>query len=521
MNAVIYCRVSSKEQVEGTSLESQEQACREYATHHRMSVVRVFTDRGESAKFADRPQLLELLAFCGHRNNAIGALLVWKVDRLARNVGDHFSIKAALRKSEVQVVSVTEPIDANPEGRLLETMLAGFAQFDNDIRAARSIQGMKHKLQEGLFPWKAPLGYKSSTRGEKKTQPDVPDEPAFGLLQRAWNEFATGNFSKAEILRSLGARGLRTTSGNKLSAQSLDNILRDPFYAGILRDPWTNAEFPGRHIPMVGREIFDAVQRIIERYNRSVPHLSLRPDLPLRSFVRCACCEQTLTGSFSRGRSRSYPYYHCWSRACESPGRYPAAESHLQFVEFLEDNTPTRNEVAKIKRSILTLASNEEAIQHAVDQRRKREGNRLKEQEQQLIRMKMDQLISDDEFISTRSVLRSRLAELESGDEEAPHSGEELRGSLDEICEPLMDLGAVWQEASIENRIRFQRWALPTGFVYGRIGTAPRGRLFSLFRGSERMNSNEVPLTGETWNHLAEDIKLFGSIVITPGGSSA
>src|ERR1017187_3664802 len=196
MNAVIYCRVSSKEQVEGTSLESQEIACKEYAARNHLTVARVFVERGESAKYADRARLLEMLAFCGKREHGIEQLLVWKVDRLARNVGDHFNIKATLLKQNVRVISVTEPIDSKPEGKLLETILAGFAQFDNDVRAARSVQGMQRKLAEGLFPWKAPLGYRSVTVGKKKTEPDEPDQPTFGLLQRAWSDFATGRFKK-------------------------------------------------------------------------------------------------------------------------------------------------------------------------------------------------------------------------------------------------------------------------------------------------------------------------------------
>ena len=102
-----------------------------------------------------------MIAYCRKRQPSVQRVLIWKVDRLARNVGDHFNIKASLLKHDVRVVSVTEPIDANPEGKLLETILAGFAQFDNDIRAARTLQGMRHKIQEGLFPWKAPIGYRS------------------------------------------------------------------------------------------------------------------------------------------------------------------------------------------------------------------------------------------------------------------------------------------------------------------------------------------------------------------------
>src|SRR6266542_2111234 len=172
MNGVIYCRVSSKEQIEGTSLESQKAACEDYARSHNIRILNVFVEQGESAKFADRTQLIELVNFCRDNKGKVQALLVWKIDRFARNVGDHFNVKATLLKYGVQVVSVTEPIDANPEGKLMETILAGFAQFDNDVRAMRTVQGMRKKLQDGFFPWNPPLGYHTVTKGEKKTLPD-------------------------------------------------------------------------------------------------------------------------------------------------------------------------------------------------------------------------------------------------------------------------------------------------------------------------------------------------------------
>src|SRR5438093_10291189 len=214
MNGIIYCRVSSKEQIEGTSLETQEQACREYARSKNIKILKIFVERGESAKFADRTQLLELIDFCKENKGKINLLLVWKVDRFSRNVGDHFNIKAILMKYGVRIVSVTEPIDSNPEGKLMETILAGFAQFDNDIRAMRTVQGMRIKLQEGIFPWKPPLGYKTPTKhGEKKTAQDCPDQPLFGLLQKAWKEFATGAYTKADIRRLIDGWGAQTATG--------------------------------------------------------------------------------------------------------------------------------------------------------------------------------------------------------------------------------------------------------------------------------------------------------------------
>src|SRR5438093_4567072 len=262
MNGVIYSRVSSKEQIEGTSLESQEQACQEYARSHNIKVLKIFIERGESAKFADRTQLIELIDFCRQNKGSVQVLLVWKVDRFARNVGDHFNIKANLMKYGVRVVSVTEPIDSNPEGKLMETILAGFAQFDNDIRATRTVQGMKRKLQEGIFPWQPPLGYRSANDdGEKKTEPDKPDQPVFALLQKVWKEFATGAYTKAEMRRLMDAWGIQTRKGKPITKQSLDNFFRNKYYAGTLVDPWSGEEFQGQHVPMVTREEFACVQQ--------------------------------------------------------------------------------------------------------------------------------------------------------------------------------------------------------------------------------------------------------------------
>ena len=252
MNGIIYCRVSSKEQIEGTSLESQESACRDYARSHQIEILKVFVERGESAKFADRTQLIELINFCRNNRGKVGVLLVWKVDRFARNVTDHFGVKAGLAKYGVKVLSVTEPIGANPEGNLMETILAGFAQFDNDVRATRTTQGMRRRLQEGIYPRRAPLGYKHSSKNHtKKTEPDEPDEPTFSILQRVWKMFATGAYTKAEICGMAQRLGLRTRNGISLPRQSVDHIFANKFYAGIIVDSWSGEEYQGKHVPMI------------------------------------------------------------------------------------------------------------------------------------------------------------------------------------------------------------------------------------------------------------------------------
>jgi site-specific DNA recombinase len=513
MNAVVYCRVSSKEQVDGTSLESQEIACRDYAARNQMTVMRVFVERGESAKFADRTQLLELLAFCRDKSNAVGALLVWKVDRLARNVGDHFTIKATLLKQGIRVVSVTEPIDTKPEGKLLETILAGFAQFDNDVRAARSVQGMRRKLQEGLFPWQAPLGYRTVTRGQKKTEPDQPVQPAFGILARAWSDFATGEYRKIEILQQATKDGLRTTAGKPLSKQSLDNVLADPFYAGILRDPWSGEEYPGRHQPMVSRATFAKVQELLGKSPVAVPHRHIRVEFPLRAFVRCANCEFPLTGSFSRGRSQTYAYYHCFNRTCDPRGSYAHPIVHREFTRFLYAASSGPDAIRRLKACVARAAAASAEGERMLAESRAIEAGRLRAQQQQLIRMRMEQLVNDEEFVAQRAVLSTRLAEIDPRKEDSRvANAEAVLNSLDRICAPLMDLRAWWNRMPVENQRRFQLIALPAGYVFGRVGTAPRGRLFSLLATLSTTKSHGVPPVGLCWNQLAIEVESMVNI---------
>lgn len=515
MNAVIYCRVSSKEQVDGTSLESQQIACKEYAVRNYLNVVRVFVERGESAKFADRPQLLDMLEFCAKSERGIEQVLVWKVDRLARNVGDHFNIKAGLMKRGIRVVSVTEPIDAKPEGKLLETILAGFAQFDNDIRAARCTQGMRRKIQDGIFPWKPPLGYKSANRpGAKKTLPDMPDLPAFSIIQTGFLEFAAGNLTKARLLRLLNARGLRSRHGKSLAPQSIDNMLSDAFYAGVIRDPWSGEELQGGHVPMISRQTFNAIQKIIGKRSNSVPHCAVRTEFPLRTFVRCANCEATLTGSFSRGRSARYPYYRCFRRGCDNKCSYPLADVHREFETFLSKASADGHVFAHLKEAVLKVGKGASVSLHLTREKRILELKYAKEQFQQLLRLKMDDLLTDDEFKAQRALVSGRIAELEGGiDENGINPIESVLSDLDSLRAPLGDLVALWIDMSIENRKRFQLLSLPRGYVFGRVGTAQRGRLFSLIGTLLPANATLVHPAGDSWNQLANEIEALKMIV--------
>jgi site-specific DNA recombinase len=512
-NGVIYCRVSSKEQVEGTSLETQEVACKDYAQTHDIKVLKIFVERGESAKVADRTQLVELIDFCRTNKTKVQALIVWKLDRFARNVGDHFSIKATLLKYGVRVVSVTEPIDANPEGKLMEAILAGFAQFDNDIRAARTVQGMRRKIQEGIFPWKPPLGYQSAAReGVKKTQPDEPDQPVFGLLQKAWKEFATGTYRKADILRLMHSWGVQTRNGVSMTPQSLDNLFSNPFYAGILTDPWSGEEYMGKHVPMVSAEEFRQVQAIGLRHGRSISHRKEREEFPLRGLARCTVCRQSVTGGFSRGRSKRYAYYHCGNRQCPVRPSYPAHTLHDEFGSFLDQIAPKAEVLSLLGERITEVAEKRQLEWTAQRDRKKAELGRLENEIQELIRMKAQGLISDQEF--TRSKVKLSERQLVFADMALPNrfDAKSISAALKEITRPLAELKVTWRSLPPGFQRRFNHLVLPVGFVIREYRTAELGPMFRFLGGTDDANSHEVAFTGESLNPLCEAIQAFADL---------
>src|SRR3990167_3090871 len=133
--AVIYVRVSSKEQVHGYSLGSQEKRCQEYCKQNGWEVLKVFVEEGESAKTADRTQLSLL---------------------------KQFSLMG------VGLKSATEVIEDTPTVRAVEGMLAVMAQLENDIKTDRTLTGMKAKTLDGYWPVGAPWGYKNVEDGMKR-----------------------------------------------------------------------------------------------------------------------------------------------------------------------------------------------------------------------------------------------------------------------------------------------------------------------------------------------------------------
>src|SRR3954468_12269628 len=158
IGAVIYVRVSTKEQTENLSLPTQLRACEEYCRRQGYEVLERFHEEGESAKTTDRSQLQALLKYCRTHKGKVHFVVVYNLTRFAREKYDHFALRAHLKSLGISLRSATEPIDDTSTGKLMEGVLASFAQFDNDVRSDRTRAGMRAALELGRWTFRAAIG---------------------------------------------------------------------------------------------------------------------------------------------------------------------------------------------------------------------------------------------------------------------------------------------------------------------------------------------------------------------------
>ncbi len=299
--SVVYLRVSTEEQVDNYSLDTQEDICRKEATRRGYQVVGVFREEGRSAKtIFGRPQLIQLLEYCRMGKQKLDAVFVYRLDRISRQTADYLAIRKKLADHGVTIISATEPTGNSPTEKLVETMLAAFGQLDNDVRSERTRNGMKARFLSGLPNTIPPVGY------ILKSGYAIKDPQTYEKMKKVWDLMTTGTKSLSEMVRIANDIGLRVR-GKKLQKHTLNRILRRKFYMGILNSDKYPEEVRGQHTPMITEEQFYKVQAVLDGRNPNKAALAHRvrdnPTFPLRRIARCGKCGSTLTGALSKGRN--------------------------------------------------------------------------------------------------------------------------------------------------------------------------------------------------------------------------
>ena len=304
MTAVIYARYSSDSQREA-SIEGQLRDCKDYAEKNGITVVGTYIDRAYSAKTDDRPDFQRMIKDSAKK--IFDVVLVWKLDRFARNRFDAVNYKYQLEKNGVHLVSAMEPISQGPEGIMVESMLIGMAEYYSAELALKVARGERENaLQCKYNGGVVPLGF---TIGKEDRLYHIDPETA-PIVQEIFTRYADGEPAE-KIAASLNERGLRTRTGKPFVKNSFFQIFRNRRYIGEYR--YKDIVTPGGIPAIVDQDLFDRVQQRFEQ-NKIAHGRPAKEDVSylLTTKLFCGKCGTLMGGeSGTSHMGNTYYYYKC------------------------------------------------------------------------------------------------------------------------------------------------------------------------------------------------------------------
>ncbi len=501
--AVIYIRVSTKEQLLGRSIETQKTDCIKYCQDAGFEVVEIFIEKGESAKNEDRTELQHLLAYCRKNKNRIGYLIIWKVDRLARNVSDYYEIRKTLMVHGISIRSATEPAVNGDDitAEAMEGLLAIWARLDNKIKSDRSKANMEAQLLTGVSPWYLGLGYLRShnkKNGRKKTKPDAPDPKVLPVIARGLEEFAAGMHTVNSLARRFREWKLDTATGKKVYPQLTYNIITNIKFAGYLRNPATGELIKGQHQAAISLETFQKNQLILAGKSvNAKPRERANEEFPLRNFARCAQCGETLTGSGSRGRGGRYPYYHCKKRGCSLYGKtISKKELEDSFIALLQQITPTDEALILFKEVALDVWETKKQELNNDVLCREMKVAELNAEMREVISMKARGLITEEQFLEQKSPLEEEILAAKVALNEVQIEEWDIETAIAYAINFMKDLPRQWADYTLEQKQRFQQLVFPEGIKYARDKGMLEPKLspiYEILQGSDPEKFDLVP----------------------------
>lgn len=250
MNGVIYARYSSDNQRE-ESIEGQLRECKEYAKNNDIQIVDSYIDRALSARTDNRPAFQQMIK--DSTKNNFEVVIVWKLDRFARNRYDSANYKAKLRKNGVKVISATETISNGAEGILLESMLEGYAEYysaelSEKVKRGLTENALKCKFNGGMLP----IGYMVDENQYIQIDPTIAP-----VVLDAFQHYADGATMKG-IVNEMNMNGIRSIHGAKMNINTVTRMLHNRKYIGEYKHG--EVVVPGGMPAIVTEELFEKVQ---------------------------------------------------------------------------------------------------------------------------------------------------------------------------------------------------------------------------------------------------------------------
>lgn len=358
-----YIRVSTHDQEE-ISPDSQEHLLRDYAAKNNIVILKIFTDLGISGRKANkRPGFQEMIGLAKGDDHPVDQILVWKFSRFARNQEESIVYKSLLKKQHnVDVVSVSEPLSDNPFGSLIERIIEWMDEYYSIRLSGEVHRGMKENALRGAYQARPPLGYKVVEHG--KPPVIVPEEAK--IVRTIFEKYTNEGMSFFDIARYLNSLGLKTSHGKPFERRSVEYIIQNPSYCGMIRwnrtenstnrikdkDEWIVTE--GQQPAIISKELFESAQ---ERFKATYKQVGKRPSSTykhwLSGLLKCPDCGRTLTSAtMKRVNGEKYSYFSCYGYSkgkCKKPNGISSLVLEKEVLTSIKEILDTKDIVYELR----------------------------------------------------------------------------------------------------------------------------------------------------------------------------
>ncbi len=312
---IIYCRVSSKEQTENTSLNDQEILCINFAKKCNMNIESIYKEDGSAMKPETRPMFNEVIKKL--KNGVADVAIFAFIDRMSRNPIDAYKILQLVQEEGLTAVFVQEnlilqtPIRAH-EMLMLDTIL-GVSNYRVRQDNEKCKAGILAKALKGFRPCRPPYGYENDGPRDKRTA--VINEKRANFVKKAFELYATGNYTISELANELYRQGFmyELQESQIIPKQSLISILKNPFYTGKYHIKQVDEYKAGNHKPIITEELFEKVQNFLD----SAPKAPRKYNFKYSKLLTCITCGHCMTADVKKKHNgKQYVYYRCTNPKC-------------------------------------------------------------------------------------------------------------------------------------------------------------------------------------------------------------
>ncbi len=357
-----------------------------------------------------------------------------------------------LAKYGIILKSATEALGEDSEGKLMQNIIASFAQYDNDVRSQRTQSGIVEAVKEGRWVWKASIGYEFIQRDGKSFL--VPNGERY-IIEKIFKDIVNGK-KQYEVIEDLSLTGFR------ISKQRLNKILANPIYIGKIKSVFFEGFINGLHDPIIEDIYFYKVQDILNGKVKSDYSNDFINDFPLRRFLKCPICNKSLTGSWSQGRSKKYPYYHCTTKGCGfKPIKKENAE--LIFLNYLEELEPNENQLDNFINSVEDFIKDKQKENNKIINKSNYNIRELEFKKERIEDLAINGTFTKDRFIKKVSEVEEELARKKLQLEDIKKEKIDIESLLNYCKYFLSNISKLWLNSLIENKRKLQDLIFPEG----------------------------------------------------------